>query len=189
MSILNEIFEHKRIEVAESRARRPDTALEKLASAKPLPLDFTDALRDAARPAPRLIAEVKRRSPSKGLLRADLDVQDIATKYAANGAAAISVLTDQKYFGGSLGTLAEIAALDLGLPLLRKDFIFHRYQLLEARYFGASAILLIVAMLPVNTLRDLIERCAELKSDASGRNPYPERTGNGPAMRRHIARD
>ncbi len=115
---------------------------------------------------PRLIAEVKYRSPSKGILRPAFDPLGLAHSYAQNGAAAISVLTDEKYFGGSLEILREIAALDLGLPLLRKDFIFDRYQLLEARRAGASAVLLIVAMLTLGQLRALLDAAQALGLEA-----------------------
>ena len=162
MSILNEIFENKRREVAETRAIISDRALQQIAAEVPPPPDFAAALQDPTRPRPRLIAEIKWQSPSRGILRPDLAVEEITEVYAANGAAAISVLTDKKYFGGSLETLQTVARKNTGLPLLRKDFIFHRYQLLEARAFGASAALLIVAMLDENSLGDLIGSAFEL---------------------------
>ena len=115
---------------------------------------------------PRLIAEVKYRSPSKGILCPDFDHLGLARTYAKNGAAAISILTDEKYFGGSLDYLRKIAALTLGIPLLRKDFIFDHYQLLEARAAGASAVLLIVAMLKPEQLRDLLTAARELGLEA-----------------------
>ncbi len=117
-------------------------------------------------PKPRLIAEVKFRSPSKGILRSTYDPLELARTYAEKGAAAISVLTDEKYFGGSLGVLEDIANLDLGLPLLRKDFIFDRYQLLEARAAGASAALLIVAMLTPGQLCSLLAEAHSLGLEA-----------------------
>src|SRR5690606_17644264 len=143
----DEIFAHKRTEVAEQMTRVTPAALEAAALATPVPLDFAAALRDGSKPAPRLIAEIKQRSPSRGVLRADLDAPQLARDYVAGGAAAISVLTNERYFGGSLARLRALADLELGVPLLRKDFIFDRYQLLEARAAGASAALLIVAML------------------------------------------
>ncbi len=161
MSILNEIFAHKRQEVAAAKARLPESRLELQALAAPTPPGFLAALLDFQRPAPRLIAEVKQRSPSKGLLCPDFAPLELARVYAANGAAAISVLTDEHFFGGSLEHLQTIAcAMQAGelpktLPLLRKDFIFDRYQLLEARAAGASAALLIAAMLPEADLRNL----------------------------------
>jgi indole-3-glycerol phosphate synthase len=103
-----------------------------------------------------LIAEIKHKSPSRGVLKKDFKPLTLAETYAENGAAAISVLTDEIYFGGSLEILKTIHAKALGLPLLRKDFIFERYQLLEARAAGASAVLLIAAMLEDRQLVDLI---------------------------------
>jgi indole-3-glycerol phosphate synthase len=156
MSILDEIFAHKREELAERITAAPSGELERRALRTPTPLDFSLALQDESRAAPRLIAEIKQRSPSKGVLRADFDALALARTYADEGAAAISALTDERYFGGSLERLRAIADLNLGLPLLRKDFIFERYQLLEARLAGASAILLIVAMLDDAQLKSLI---------------------------------
>ncbi len=156
-NILEEIFAHKRSEVAAAKKRTPIATLEAAAAARPAPPDFAAALRDASRPAPRLIAELKRRSPSRGLLRPDFDLPGLARAYANHGAAAISVLTDNAYFGGSLAALQQTAELNLALPLLRKDFIFDPYQALEARAAGAAALLLIVAMLPAATLRALLE--------------------------------
>ncbi len=156
MTILDTIFAHKRTEVAAAKAGLPLAQLEQLAAGSPPAPDFVAALRNTGRPTPRLIAEIKHRSPSKGLLCPDFDPLHMAQTYAANGAAAISVLTDTQFFGGSLDYLRDIAALKLGTPLLRKDFIFERYQLLEARVAGASAALLIVAMLDHATLARLI---------------------------------
>jgi indole-3-glycerol phosphate synthase len=99
-------------------------------------------------------------------LRPDFDPLKLARIYAANGAAAISVLTDERYFGGALENLSRIAALGLGLPLLRKDFIFDCYQLLEARLAGASAVLLITAMLDPAQLADLMAAAGKLSLEA-----------------------
>ena len=163
MSILDKILARKREEVAIARRSLPTAELERhAAAAAPVP-DFAAALRDPASLAPRLIAEVKQRSPSKGLLSADFDPLLLAQAYAGNGAAAISVLTDEHYFGGSLRHLRAVATLELGKPLLRKDFIFDRYQLLQARAAGASAALLIVAMLPPGQLAHLLAAAAELR--------------------------
>lgn len=162
MTILDEIFANKRAELDDARRALPLAELERIAAQTPAPLDFAAALQDSSRNAPRLIAEVKHRSPSKGDLRNPFDHINLARDYAAHGAAAISVLTDSRFFGGSLEHLQDIAELDLRIPLLRKDFIFDRYQLLQARKAGASAALLIVAMLEETQLADLISADDEL---------------------------
>lgn len=166
MSILDEIFVHKRREVAAAQREKPAASLEAAIAESPTPPGFAVALKREARPAPRLAAEVKYRSPSKGILNPTFAPLDLARAYAHNGAAAISVLTDEKYFGGSLEILRQIAGLDLGLPLLRKDFIFDRYQLLEARAAGASAVLLILAMLTPDRLCALLAAAHALGLEA-----------------------
>ena len=121
---------------------------------------FEAALRDGA--APRVIAECKRRSPSRGILRSDYDPAAHAVSYAAAGAAAISVLTEPTFFDGSLEHLRRVrAAVDL--PILRKDFIVAEYQLVEAAAAGADAVLLIVAALEQDALRALLRRARELR--------------------------
>jgi indole-3-glycerol phosphate synthase len=123
---------------------------------------FRAALR---RPTVAIIAEVKRRSPSAGSIREDLDPGERASLYAAHGAAAISVLTDGPYFGGSMQDL-RVAAERCPLPLLRKDFILDEVQILEARAAGASAVLLIVRVLQRARLEALLGYAAELGLDA-----------------------
>lgn len=158
MSVLEEIFAHKQIEVQHSKQLLPIKELEARALEAPVPVDFATALKNPDMPAPRLIAEVKYKSPSKGVFREDFNPLSLASSYAQNGAVAISVLTDETYFGGHLDNLKQIEALNLGLPLLRKDFIFDPYQILEARAYGASAVLLIVAMLSQTELSALISK-------------------------------
>mgnify|MGYP005836899097 CR=1 FL=1 len=162
MSILDEIFNHKRREVAAQMAELPTAALEARLASAPLRPSFRAALTDPTRPTPRLIAEVKHRSPSKGVLVQPFDPLSLAAIYAANGAAAVSVLTDNHYFGGALDHLSAIARAQPTLPLLRKDFIFDRYQLLQARVAGASAALLIAAMLDDATLARLLAEARTL---------------------------
>jgi indole-3-glycerol phosphate synthase len=164
MSILNEIFAHKRTELTLAKSKRSITDLEALAAESPLPANLYDRLA-APVPAglPHLIAEVKHRSPSKGVLSQDFDPLRIATAYRDHGATAVSVLTDERFFGGHLDFLTAINSLMPEIPLLRKDFIFDRYQLLEARAAGASAALLITAMLTDLDLADLIKSCQLLK--------------------------
>lgn len=134
-------------------ASRPDrAALEARLAARPTrPPGFAAALRAGA--TMRVIAEIKRRSPSLGALAPDLDAGAQATAFAAGGAAAVSVLTEPDRFGGRLADLA--AAAPAGLPMLRKDFIVDEIQVLEAAAHGASALLLIVAALPPSRLRAL----------------------------------
>jgi indole-3-glycerol phosphate synthase len=153
VSILDDIVHHKRQEVASLKRRQPRAALEAMCKDRPAPRDFERALT----PVPggvRLIAEVKKASPSRGVLAADLDPVALASTYARHGADAISVLTDAKYFQGSLEILRQIRATVV-VPLLRKDFTIDEYQLWEARAAGADAVLLIVAILPPPLLRDL----------------------------------
>lgn len=155
-AFLERIVAHKRREVAERQARRPFAAIDRSARARPPALDFAAAL---AAPGMRLIAEVKGVSPSKGVLIAPFAPATIAADYLAHDADAISVLTDETFFGGSLDHLGEVKTLSLAAsqprPVLRKDFLLDPYQVAEARAAGADAILLIVAMLDNATLREL----------------------------------
>jgi indole-3-glycerol phosphate synthase len=173
MTILDEIFAHKREEVARQRAAEPLADVQARADACPPALDFVAALRAPAlrerRHAayPALIAEVKHASPSRGLLVADFDPLRLAHDYAQNGAAALSVLTDERYFGGSLEHLSAIVderdqSAGPHLPVLRKDFICDPYQLYQARAAGADAVLLIAAHLPPTQLAELQALALEL---------------------------
>jgi len=145
MSILAQIIEHKKMEVAALDAQ----ALRRAAEASLAPRDFLSAIkRRCGSRSPSLIAELKRASPSKGILAPHLDLFQVAHIYAQNGASAISVLTDEKFFMGKLETLRELRfTYHSSLPLLRKDFIINQVQLYEARANGADAILLIAAAL------------------------------------------
>ena len=142
--ILDEIVRHKREEVAESRRRHPLDEVRARAGDAPPPRDFRSAL--AARPDVALIAEIKRSSPSAGLIRKDFETATIAGAYAEGGAAAISVLTDERFFGGGLRHIAQVKAA-APIPVLRKDFVIDEYQVYEARAAEADAILLIVRIL------------------------------------------
>jgi indole-3-glycerol phosphate synthase len=138
-------------------------ALERdLQQARPTPPSFRSALRG---PAVAVIAELKRRSPSAGSIREDLDPAHRAALYAQHGAAALSVLTDGPFFGGSMEDL-RTAADNCSLPILRKDFILDEVQVLEARAAGASAVLLIVRVLGKARLRALLRYCNDLGLDA-----------------------
>jgi indole-3-glycerol phosphate synthase len=164
MTFLAEILERKAREVEASRRRLPEGELEARLGSAPPARGFARAL--SARGGPlRIVAEVKRASPSAGSIAAGLDAPDQAERYAAAGAACVSVLTDGPGFGGSLGDLSAVRAR-IPLPLLRKDFVVDRYQLLEARAAGADAALLIVAALPGDRLRRLVGACGELGLEA-----------------------
>lgn len=153
MNILEEILEHKRVEVADAKRRVAPAGLSEQAAATARPVRSLQAALEGGE-SPRIIAEIKRRSPSKGVIRADFDPAAIAKAYADGGAAAISVLTDEHYFGGSLEIFRQVRAV-VDLPLLRKEFIVDEYQIDEARVAGADAILLIVAALPREQLGSL----------------------------------
>lgn len=141
--ILTTIMQHKRLEVAAQQARIPARRLEQAIAQQPATRSISRSLR-AARAG--IIAEFKRRSPSRGWICREAKVTDIIPQYAQGGAAALSVLTDKEFFGGSLDDLREARSL-CQLPILRKDFICTEYQLLEARAAGADAVLLIAAVL------------------------------------------
>jgi indole-3-glycerol phosphate synthase len=150
-TILDEIIRWKRVEIARDRSVVPLEAVRAEVECAPTPRDFAATLRA---PGVRLIAEVKRASPSKGLLRPDLDPVALACEYEANGAAAVSVLTDEAYFQGSLEHLRAVRQ-STSLPVLRKDFTLDPYQVYQARAAGADAILLIVAALNDGDLQAL----------------------------------
>ncbi len=170
-TILDRIVARRRERLAEARAAVPPSALEARAAGAPPAIDFARRLRDGRAATPRgarvrLVAEIKRASPSKGVFDADLDAARQARAYADAGAAAVSVLTEPDFFAGSLADLAAARAEFADDPdrpaLLRKDFLFDPYQLLEARAAGADAVLLIVAMLTPETLTALLAAAREL---------------------------
>jgi indole-3-glycerol phosphate synthase len=158
--ILDEIMAHKRRDLAQRREVVPLDEVRAMGRYRHTPLDFAAALR---RKGVGLIAEVKQASPSKGLLCPDFSPLSLAQTYARNGAVAISVLTDLRFFKGSLDHLARIRhGLDVEIPLLRKDFIFDPYQVYEAYAFGADALLLVAALLPHQSLADMLGLTQEL---------------------------
>ena len=158
MSILEKIIEHKKLEIAALDAQ----ALRRAADSVPAPRDFLSVLkRRRFGTRPSLIAELKRTSPSKGILAPHLDLFQVADIYTQNGASAISVLTDEKFFMGKLETLRELRFdRKSDLPLLRKDFTIDEVQLYEARANGADAILLIAAALTDDALFTDLHACA-----------------------------
>ncbi len=162
-NILERIVAVKRQEIDRQRAETPERQLEaRLAQAPPV-RDFRAALEKG--PALSVIAEVKKASPSAGVLRADFDPVAIARIYEANGASAISVLTDEPFFQGHLSYLAAIR-LAVAAPVLRKDFILDRYQVVQARVAGADAVLLIAEILGVKELPALLGQIHELGMQA-----------------------
>lgn len=157
MNILEEIYQHKLIEVRNRKKQiSVDEICEKIDCNRQI-LDFTAALKAKnAANQNALICEVKKASPSKGLIRADFDAANLAKTYEQSGAACISVLTDEKYFSGSLDDLAAVRN-SVNLPILRKEFMVDPYQIYEAKLHGADCILLIVAMLSDAKLHELEE--------------------------------
>jgi indole-3-glycerol phosphate synthase len=156
-NILQEIAAYKREFVAAARRQRSLADVRGAARDAAPAADFAAALRQ---PGVSLIAEVKKASPSRGVIRADFDPERIAAAYAEAGAQALSVLTDEAYFQGSIAYL-QAARRVAGLPVLRKDFVVDQYQVYEARAIGADAVLLIVALADGSQLADLLGLTAE----------------------------
>lgn len=153
--VLQKILATKREEIARASVVVPLASMEKRAAAAGLPRDFAGAMRSQSEAGgPAVIAEIKKASPSKGLLREHFDPQAIAKSYAAAGATCLSVLTDSVYFQGAHADL-EVARAACALPVLRKDFIIDPYQVYEARALGADCILLIAAALELDAMRTL----------------------------------
>jgi len=154
--ILDKLVEDTKLRLAQERQRLTLTRIQELALEQPPPLDLAQALRGSS---VKLIAEVKKASPSKGIIRQDFDPVQVAKVYAENGAAAISVLTEPDHFQGSIDYIRSIkqALGDKKIPLLRKDFIIDKYQVYQSRACGADSLLLIAAVLEENELKELLE--------------------------------
>jgi len=150
--MLNKIITSKSEEIERRKKTLPLSHLEEYIASRKSPLDFASALKGNNI---RLIAEIKQASPSRGILRANLNPAELARTYVEGGAAAISVLTEANYFNGSIDHLAAIREV-VELPLLRKDFIFDPYQIYESRAYGADALLLIAAILSQKQLEELL---------------------------------
>jgi indole-3-glycerol phosphate synthase len=164
--VLARIAAYKREEVAARKAQAPLQEMEARAAAAPAPRGFAEALRDGACPSrPALIAEIKKASPSKGLIRLDFDPPALARAYGAGGAACLSVLTDAPSFAGDdafLGAAREATTL----PCLRKDFLLDPWQVAESRALGADCILVILAMIDDALAADLLAEAARFDMDA-----------------------
>jgi len=151
--ILDEIAAKRKIQLEREKTVFPQDAAERAAKAAPLPKDFRGALKQKEKQHLSVIAEIKRSSPSKGIICGNFDPVRTAHAYANAGVDAVSVLTEEAYFGGSSGVLKQVRAA-VSLPILRKDFVLDPYQIFEARAIGADAILLIAALLEDNALRE-----------------------------------
>ncbi len=159
--VLRDILSHKREELDVSIRTTPPEEVRRLAADAPPPRDMVRALRRDGEAPVRLLGEIKRRSPSAGLIREHFDPARLAEQLARAGVDAVSVLTDEKFFGGRLEYLAEAREAS-GVPVLRKDFLVDPYQVREARAWGADAFLLIADVLETDALREMVELGAEL---------------------------
>lgn len=162
--ILDQILQTKQKEITADKIQSPQASLEKMVANCDQTRGFANQLRQFSAAGTAIIAEVKKGSPSKGIIREDFDPVAIACSYERGGASCLSVLTDEQYFYGSLDYLGQIRT-QVALPLLRKDFIIDPYQVFQARVAGADAILLIAAALEDTQLLELAELAAELELD------------------------
>jgi indole-3-glycerol phosphate synthase len=160
MDILQEIAAAKRVEIAAMKSATTIADLERTV----IPAARFSFQRALSRPGNQIIAEIKQKSPSKGVLSQDFDVTRLASAYFEGGAAALSILTDKKYFGGDPAYIA-LAKTVAKLPVLYKDFVIDEYQLYHARSVGADAVLLIVRMMTRKSLSDFLARAAKLELD------------------------
>ena len=159
--MLDEIVGHKKLELVNTKSCKPETELVELINEKNLPLNFSGSLMGDRT---RIIAEIKKKSPSKGHFNSAYDHKQLALQYADNGAAAISVLTNKKYFDGSIEDMVDVINLvsPYRIPVLRKEFIVDQYQIYEARAYGADAILLIVSILGLKQLGEMLSLASSL---------------------------
>ena len=163
--ILQKILKTKRHEISEKQRSSPLSKLKQLAEAEDKPRAFLEQLRKTTNKKQNaVVAEIKKASPSKGVIRNQFDPVDIALSYERNGAACLSILTDQQYFQGS-DAFIRIVKDRVTLPILRKDFIIDSYQVYEAKTLGADCILLIVAALTIDQLKQLSDLAKALELD------------------------
>lgn len=160
MTILDDIIAQKRLEVARRQTETPASVLEQMPDFRRPPLSAREAVQGFR--STGIIAEFKRRSPSKGLINGTADVAATTQGYVGAGAAVLSVLTDEPFFGGTPADLLAARAANPGTPILRKDFVIDPYQLLEAKAWGADLVLLIAACLSPDEVRDLSEQAHNL---------------------------
>ncbi|MDE1178037.1 MAG: indole-3-glycerol phosphate synthase TrpC [Edaphobacter sp.] len=160
---LDQILAHTLLEVNARKASADIAALERKAASH-TPRGFISRMREVAATGPAIISEIKKASPSRGLIRAEFHPATLAKGFAENGAACLSVLTDQEFFQGSLADL-EAASSVVSIPCLRKDFMLDPFQILEARAYGADCILLIVAAHEDQTLSDLRDEAVQMGLD------------------------
>lgn len=160
MTILDQIIARKRIEVEQRKAETPVSVLEQMPDFKRMPLSARDAIQDIR--STGIIAEFKRKSPSKGIINDQADVAATTQGYVQAGAAVLSVLTDEPFFGGTPSDLQAARLANPNTPILRKDFVVDSYQLLEAKAWGADLILLIAACLTPQEVADLSQQAHDL---------------------------
>jgi len=160
MTILDEIVARKRVEVDQRKAETPTSMLEQMPDFKRPVLSARDAVQSFN--STGIIAEFKRRSPSKGLINGTADVAETTRGYVGAGAAVLSILTDEPFFGGIPADLQAARAANPGTPILRKDFVIDQYQLLEAKAWGADLVLLIAACLSATEVKTLSEQAQDL---------------------------
>ena len=161
--ILDTIIDNKKIEIVDSKRNCPVESLISFISKRPPAKDFYESIKPNGKIS--IIAEIKHASPSKGILRQDFNPVKIAKSYFASGACALSVLTDSKFFKGSLNHLRDIKSV-IDMPVLRKDFIIDPYQIYETRAYGADALLLIASILNPRKLCKLLEQTHSLGMNA-----------------------
>lgn len=163
VNILDKILAHKKTEISHAKAIVPLAELQSMMQEQKNPLSLNSALRNA--PGIGIISEIKKASPSAGVIRPDFDLREIAKSYLAAGTNAISMITDERFFAGKIQFISAIRPFT-SVPVLRKDFIIDPYQVAESRAYGADALLLIVAALELAKLKDLLDYTHELGMEA-----------------------